>query len=100
MNRRTFAASLLAPPPVITQALHQYRVPAVTAIVASPTKILYSGSVGVPLNAIFSVASRVWLLPFAPPRVRRFRRQIASHTRASVHSLLTPPPARTPTASS
>ncbi len=62
MQRRTFAASLLAAPLLaqplaITQALRQFRLPAVTAIVASPTKLLYSGSVGVPLTAIFSVAS-------------------------------------------
>lgn len=62
MHRRTFAATLLAVPLVaqplaITQALRQFRLPAVTAIVASPQKILYSGFVGVPLNAIFSVAS-------------------------------------------
>jgi len=62
MHRRTFAASLLAAPlfaqPLaITQALRKFSVPAVTAVVASPTKVLYSGAVGVPLNAIFSVAS-------------------------------------------
>lgn len=62
MHRRTFAASLLAAPlfgqPLaITHALRQFQVPAVTAVVASPAKILYSGFVGVPLNAIFSVAS-------------------------------------------
>lgn len=62
MHRRTFAASLLAAPllaqpPAITQALSQFKVPAVTAVVASPSKLLYSGAIGVPLQAIFSVAS-------------------------------------------